>query len=249
MHLGKYVSSFVNTGFEAMQCDEAKKLNFVKVIVIHNSFFFEPDKGLQLTLDFIRRNPGFASGYLVYNPHHIEKSLNIINDNFGRNRMVGVKMHPEDHRCYITDARYEPLWKIAIEKNIPILSHTWNPDVASSSQKYADALLFENITGKYPGLKVILGHAGAKDYYYYRVIKMLKKNIDKSIFIDIAGDIFYSGMIELFVSEIGSEKILFGSDSPWTDPLLTLLSVQRANICKKDKQNIFYNNAADLFNL
>jgi len=249
MHPGKYVSSFVNSDFEARLCNEVKKLNFVKVIVIHNSFFFEPDKGLRLTLDFIRSNPGFASGYLVYNPHYIEKSVNIIKDNFGRNGIVGVKMHPEDHRCYITDEKYEPLWKIAIEKNIPVLSHTWNPDVASSSQKYADALLFESIAKKYPGLKVILGHAGAKDYYYYKVIKMLKKNIDKNIFIDIAGDIFYRGMVELFVSEIGSEKILFGSDSPWTDPLLTLLSVLRANISKKDKQNIFYNNAADLFNL
>jgi predicted TIM-barrel fold metal-dependent hydrolase len=173
----------------------------------------------------------------------------LIDKNSIKSRILGIKIHPEDHQVAITDKRYEKLWKAAVEKNIPILSHTWNPDVASKFQKYADALLFEEVLSRYPDLKVILGHAGAKDYYYFKVIDMMKKNKGKNLFVDIAGDIFYRGMLELFVRELGSTKILFGTDSPWTDPLLTVLYVMDSKISVKDKENIFYNNAAALFNI
>jgi hypothetical protein len=166
-----------------------------------------------------------------------------------KNRIIGVKIHPEDHQVAITDKRYEKLWKAATEKNIPVLSHTWNPNVASKSQKYADALLFDEVLSRHPELKIILGHAGAKDYYYFKVIDMIKKNIGKNLFVDIAGDIFYRGMLELFVRELGSTKILFGTDSPWADPLLTVLYVLDSKISLEDKENIFYNNAAALFNI
>ena len=97
--------------------------------------------------------------------------------------------------------------------------------------------------------EIILGHAGAKDYYYFKVINMIKKNKGKNIFVDISGDILYRGMLELFVEELGSSKILFGTDSPWTDPLLTVLYVLDSKISAEDKENIFYNNAAALFNI
>ena len=81
------------------------------------------------------------------------------------------------------------------------------------------------------------------------VIDMMKKNNGKNLFVDIAGDIFYRGMLELFVRELGSTKILFGTDSPWADPLLTVLYVLDSKISVEDKENIFYNNAAALFNI
>ena len=121
--------------------------------------------------------------------------------------------------------------------------------MASKFQKYADALLFEEVLSRHPELKIILGHAGAKDYYYFKVIDMMKKNNGKNLFVDIAGDIFYRGMLELFVRELGSTKILFGTDSPWADPLLTVLYVLDSKISAEDKENIFYNNAAALFNI
>jgi hypothetical protein len=171
------------------------------------------------------------------------------NKNSTKNRILGIKIHPEDHRVAITDKRYEKLWKAAVEKEIPVLSHTWNPNVASKFQKYADALLFDEVLSRNPELKIILGHAGAKDYYYFKVIDMMKKNSGKNLFVDIAGDIFYRGMLELFVRELGSTKILFGTDSPWADPLLTALYVLDSKISAEDKENIFYNNAAALFNI
>ncbi|MHB1346836.1 MAG: amidohydrolase family protein [Candidatus Humimicrobiaceae bacterium] len=248
-HAGKYAGSFINTDYEKNLFDVYKKLKIVRGIFTHNSFFFDLEKGLANTLKLIKDYPETAFGYLVYNPHHIDKSLAIINENYGRNNIVGIKMHPEDHQCYITDGRYRPLWDIAESRGIPVLSHTWNPNVASKVQKYADAVLFEKISAEHPKLKIILGHAGAKDYYYFEVIRMLKRCSSSNIYIDTAGDIHYRGMLEHFVTDIGSSQILFGSDAPWIDPSLSISYVMNSAISKDDKENIFFKNAIRLFNL
>jgi len=251
-HLGKYASLLVNPDYENIAFDVMQKLHFKKIIITHHGFFFNLEYGEKETLRIIKANKDFVYAYLLYNPHQIEKSVNIIKKYFcnksGRNsNIVGIKMHPEDHLCSIEDQRYETLWKIAVEFEIPVLSHTWNPNVASKSQQFADALLFEKVVAKYPGLKIILGHAGAKDYYYFKVIKMLKRLRNKNIYVDIAGDIFYNKMIEHFVGEIGSGQILFGSDMPWCDPAYQIINVSSSNISMEDKGNIFFNNALKLF--
>ncbi|MCL4386302.1 MAG: amidohydrolase family protein [Cyanobacteria bacterium] len=253
VHTGKYSGSFINTSYEDQAVNIARKLNFKKIIVTHNSFFFDPEIGIKNTLEIIKKNKDFAYAYLVYNPNYIEKSLNIIDkyysdDSSLTKNIIGIKMHPEDHQCSIDDPRYENLWQAALEKDIPILSHTWNPNVANRNQKFADALLFEKIANRYPELKIILGHAGAKDYYYFEVIKMLKRCKSKNVFVDTAGDIFYSGMIELFTNEVGSERVLFGTDIPWCDPLYQLINIINADISAKDRENIFFNNAVRIFN-
>ncbi len=253
-HMGKYSTSFVNTSYEDLAVQTVLKLNFKKIIITHTSFFMDPEIGIRETVKTIKKNKDFIYGYVVYNPNHIEKSLKIIEKFFDKNNtdtisknIVGIKMHPEDHQCSIGDPRYEKLWKIASEKDIPILSHTWNPNVANKNQKFADALLFEKVAALNPRLKVILGHAGAKDYYYYEVIKMIKRCASKNIFVDLAGDIFYSGMIEVFVRGIGSGRVLFGTDIPWCDPLYQIINIINSNISDKDRENIFFNNAAGIF--
>jgi predicted TIM-barrel fold metal-dependent hydrolase len=248
-HIGKYTHSFVNTGYENDAIEISKSLGVKKIFAIHTAFLIDLELGLEESLKFLKKYPGFAIGALVYNPNHIEKSINIIERWYGKDGFAGVKMHPEDHDCPINDERYKPLWKIAEDKGIPVLSHTWNPNVPNKKQKNADALLFEEVINRHPGLKIILGHAGAKDGYYREVVKMLKRQKEKNMYVDLAGDIFYNGMIELFVKEAGSGKILFGTDIPWTDPVFCLASVLNSDISETDRENIFFNNAADLFNL
>jgi hypothetical protein len=230
-----------------------KNPDFAYAYIVYNPHYIE--KSLSLIDEYFGisntaadlLNPENAPGKKIAAENMQAKLFN--NKNSIKNRIIGIKIHPEDHQVAITDKRYEELWKAAAGKDIPVLSHTWNPNVASKSQKYADALLFGEVLCRHPELKIIMGHAGAKDHYYFKVIDMMKKNNGKNLFVDIAGDIFYRGMLELFVRELGSAKILFGTDSPWADPLLTVLYVLDSKISPEDKENIFYNNAASLFNI
>ena len=81
-HIGNYVSSSVNDSYEDLEIKAARALNFKKIIIIHTGLFFDLDYGTRETLEFLKSNKDFAYGLLVYNPHHAEKSLNMIRQHF-----------------------------------------------------------------------------------------------------------------------------------------------------------------------
>jgi len=54
-------------------------------------------------------------------------------------------------------------------------------------------------------------------------------------------------VIEYFVREVGSERVLFGTDLPMRDPGPQLAWVVFAEIPFEDKLNILYKNAERLF--
>jgi uncharacterized protein len=68
-------------------------------------------------------------------------------------------------------------------------------------------------------------------------------------YLDITGDGILRGRLDYFVSELGSERILYGSDSPWIDPRFTLGEVLGARIADEDRENILAKNATKLFRL
>jgi hypothetical protein len=54
------------------------------------------------------------------------------------------------------------------------------------------------------------------------------------------------GVIEKFVNEAGSERMLFGTDLPWFDPHHAVGVLFSAQISDEDRRNIFYRNAEKL---
>jgi len=61
----------------------------------------------------------------------------------------------------------------------------------------------------------------------------------KNIFLDIALSMCPAQQIEFFVKELGSERVLFGTDNPFIDPRAQVGRVGLAQIPHKDKVNIF----------
>jgi len=189
----------------------------------------------------------FLYGYLVFNPNFIKTSLSTVKKHIDREEIVGVKIHPSWHFCYPNDCRYNEFWELAEERNIVVLTHSWNPNVPNKAQKFSDPFLFEDVLKKYPNLKLILAHAGGRGEYLYKVIGLLKKY--SNLYVDFAGDSFIPGLIERYVNDVGSERILFGTDIPWVDIRYHIISILEANISNKDKENIFGLNASRLFNI
>ncbi|MES0341398.1 MAG: amidohydrolase family protein, partial [Candidatus Humimicrobiaceae bacterium] len=191
--------------------------------------------------------PDFLFGLLVFNPNFSDSSLESIKKNYQRKQIVGIKIHPFWHMCYPGDYRYKKLWDFACENGIPVLTHTWNPNVANKGQKFADPFLFEDILTNWQGIKLIFAHAGGRGEYLYKVIDLMEKYQD--LFVDFAGDIFEPGLIETYVSRVGSERIFFGTDMPWIDIRYYLVNIMSADIENQDKENILGKNASKFFNI
>ena len=52
-----------------------------------------------------------------------------------------------------------------------------------------------------------------------------------------------------FINEFGVARILFGTDSPWTDPATELAKIEAMPLSKGDFENITYKNAKQLLAL
>jgi len=224
-----------------------KKYGVNKAIVSHHADLSTPYYGKELLFRSLEKFPDFLYGLLVFNPNFSNSSLESIKKNYQRKQIAGIKIHPFWHMCYPGDHKYEKFWDFVCENGIPVLTHTWNPNVANKGEKFADPFLFEDILNKWNGLKLIFAHAGGRGEYLYKVIDLMEKYPD--LYVDFAGDIFEPGLLETYVGRVGSDRIFFGSDMPWIDVRYYLVNILSADIEDQDKENILGINASRFFSI
>lgn len=224
-----------------------KRFGVEKAICAHHGALASLAYGTKMLMECLDRYEGFLYGYLVFNPNHEELSFDLMKKYLNDERIVGIKIHPSWHLCYPGDTKYEKFWNFCEKKNIIVLTHSWDPDVANQAQKYSSGLLFEEVLMRHPKLRLILAHAGGRGKMLYEVLEMMKRH--QNLYVDFAGDTFIAGLLEDYVSDLGAKRLLFGTDMPWVDIRFHLAHILSADITKKDKENILKNNAVALFGL
>jgi len=225
-----------------------KTFGMKKAICSHlTSLSGEVTIGNNNLLKCIQKYRDFLYGLLVYNPNFPEESISSFKKYFKEANCVGIKMHPTMHLCYPTDEKYNKLWEFATELDMPILSHSWNPNVANKTQKFSDPFLFEEIVKKYPDIKIIFAHAAGRGDYQFKIIDLLDKY--KNFYVDFSGDSFPPGLIKRYVDTLGSQRLLFGSDMPLIDIRFHISNILDAAITDFDRKNIFSINSHNLFGI
>ena len=99
---------------------------------------------------------------------------------------------------------------------------------------------FEKVLECIPNAKFILAHSGSFDFKY--ISDLMKKY--PNTYTDIS--IQPSENIKKLICEIGSERILFGTDYPFVSQAFSILSVLRAANAEQERINIFNANAKKL---
>ena len=174
------------------------------------------------------------------------------------NGIKGIKIHPVYQDVDINDIRYLRILNYAAELGLIVLMHAGDdigfPGVVRCSPKMtADAL-------KQVGdVKIVLAHMGG-----WKNWKEVAENLaDTSAMLDTSFSLgkingeegYYSpeflnlldddSFLQL-VNAFGSDRILFGTDSPWTDQKESLKAIEKLPLSQSDLQNILYKNAEKL---
>jgi len=194
----------------------------------------------------VSAHPGRFIGYARVNanyPDLIEPELRRCFDELG---FKGIKIHPYCDQVFPGDPRYRPVWEFSAERNVPVLIHTWN------SLRYSDPLLgfcmpslFGKIAADFPAATIILGHSGGE---YDGILEAIRVVQDyPNVYLDTASSRLYPGVIEMMVSEVGPERVLYGSDVPVLSPIPQIGKVIYADIDEAEKKMILGLNAARLF--
>lgn len=143
-------------------------------------------------------------------------------------KCLGIKIHPECHQYAINDYA-DKIFSYANEKETTVLMHPQSMDTIAG------------FVNKYPKMKLILAHLGGKVH-----VDAVEAAIHHNIYVDTSGGASFSNnVIEYAVGRIGSEKILFGTDT--YSCAAQYGRILYARMKDRDKENILRNNALRLF--
>jgi predicted TIM-barrel fold metal-dependent hydrolase len=155
---------------------------------------------------------------------------------------VGIKIHPEEHGYPIAE-HGEPIFRFAAEYRAIILTHS-----GEQRSMPEDCVPFAN---QFPEARLILAHLGCGwDSDPSHQVRAIQASRHGNVFVDTSSaSSIMSGLIEWAVSEIGAERILYGTDTPLYSAAMQRARIDNAEISDDAKRLILRDNAMKLFQL
>lgn len=151
-------------------------------------------------------------------------------------KCIGIKIHPVYHNYSIKE-KGEKIFSFAQKNNAVVLMH---PPYYDSHNEMYDLVPLANNFGN---VKMIVAHLGSLEH-----VDIMQKAKYNNIFTDTSGIASSKNyIIEYAVKQIGSERILFGTDTYAAGFLRG--RIEYAMISDNDKKNILCDNTKKLFNL
>ena len=160
---------------------------------------------------------------------------------------LGVKLHPDYQDTFINDEGYVRILRCAKEYDLVVVTHS-GVDVGFKGQpiKCTPTLALELIR-KVPHSKFVLAHMGANEMFE-EVYDML---CGEDVYFDTAYVLRFIGedMFKKIMKKHGSDRILFASDSPWSDIVNDINIIKSFGLEKNTEKKLFSENAKRLLGI
>jgi predicted TIM-barrel fold metal-dependent hydrolase len=159
---------------------------------------------------------------------------------------LGVKIHPDYQGAYIDDEGYVKILEGARELDLIVVSHSGEdpaflPNIRCTPER---AL---KLMKRVPGVKLVLAHMGANMMYDEVLCTLAGLDVyfDTAYVLPLMDE---DGFKEI-LNKHGEDKILFATDSPWSDIGESLDKLRSFGLGKEQEEKILYENAARLLKL
>lgn len=178
--------------------------------------------------DYVALDPARLMGFLSVDPTEPgwEYELQQGHKELG---MVGIKLLPMYAGFRPDDVRLDPLWQYATKHSLPVLLHTGTTFIAQAPLECTLPRHIDVVATRFPEVKIIMAHLGHP--YEGECIVTARKH--PNVFTDISALHyrpwqFYNSL--MLVQEYGIwEKLLFGTDYPFTTVDATLAGLRSLN--------------------
>lgn len=169
-------------------------------------------------------------GYAALDPNYVtdwEKELRYYYEKCG---FSGMKPYFPRMGAPYNDPRYTPWWEYGNAHHLFALMHPSD----NFKQEMPD------LAKRYPQVNFVLAHSGWTWPVARHHVALAKEFLN--CFLEITFTSVTNGTIEYMVRELGSERVLYGSDAPMRDPFPQFGWVAYANISEEDKRKILGRN-------
>ena len=154
----------------------------------------------------------------------------------------GFKLHPEHQAFEPHEARMRAIYSAAIEQNMIAFFHAGadviHPTVRGTPQSFAAVM------DAFPELTVVLAHLGG-----FREWEGVADHIvGRDVWLDTAYTPRHLPDAEIvaLVRAHGAERVLFGSDGPWTDAAVEIEHLRGLDLSEGELEGVLGGNAARL---
>jgi hypothetical protein len=182
----------------------------------------------------------FAYGLVYVNPNHAE-TRDILEEGLALPGIIGIKLWVSCRDKQGTIEPVYPVLELAQDRGVPVLLHSYERTGGNLYGELSPADIAA-LAQRYPQSKLIMAHLGGLWQRGVRVVQPCP-----NVYADICGSRAYLGMVEHAVRELGSERVLYGSDAHGRAFSGQIAKVIAAQIEVADKRRILWDNSTALF--
>ena len=159
------------------------------------------------------------------------------------NGFRGIKLHPESQTFHVDDPRYFPIYDAVFAAGLAILFHA-GVDIAFKEPWHCLPDQLARVLDAFPGGMIIAAHMGG-----YRFWDEVDQHLlGRDIYLETSFSFRKLGserMVKM-MRKHGIEKILFGSDTPWTNQAAELEKIKSLDLTAVEMTAVLGGNAQRL---
>ncbi len=160
--------------------------------------------------------------------------------------LKGIKLHAEYQNFCVDEKRMLALYDYAFSKGLIIVQHC-GFDPAFSAPYRSSSKMFASVIKQLQGGIMVVAHFGGRNEWQdcYDYLAGTDVYIDTSL----GGHIYGQDWFEKIVKKHGADKILFATDSPWSDAKKEIDFVNSTSLSIDEKKLILGGNAERILKL
>lgn len=160
--------------------------------------------------------------------------------------LKGIKLHPEYQRVYIDDPKCVAVIEKCMQLGLFVMLHAGR-DIGIEPPVHCEPSRLRRVLDETGADNIIAAHMGG-----WRMWDEVEKHlVGQSIYLDTSYSLheMTEEQAERIIKNHGSDKILYGTDSPWDRQSACRERINAINLNKEDKERILYKNGARILGL
>lgn len=232
-HVGLWPYPPQNHSFSA--ADEMAADAGIEICLVSSAkaILYNMQEGNRELFDELPGYPRFR-GYVYVNGSYPEASVSEL-ENYARHpQFAGLKVHGAYAGKLVDSDGIAPVLEALLDLRAPALVHTYSAVEARALARAAD---------RFPGINFIMAHAGGIEYG--EAIETTRHL--PNVYYDFCSTWALRGKVEFALQQVGTERILFGSDLTLLNPWFAIGMIESVHADEDVKRKILRENAMRLF--